>query len=488
MEDFIQTLTSAEKRYIFERKAPGKQHRAEQTLFNSIAKKKTAHFKPAGTALLKTRLLQRVMKQLRTYWRDRSPRIKVLNYLIDIEIFYEHSAYHLCKKTIRKAKKEAYKYELWQLLLEILRWETSLFREEGKYLDLSRDLLESTFNEEQNVLKRIGDSIVFKYHLLDFLMLSRNKIGPELRKELKQYEQILSKAPYTEKNLPVTDEIARQNLLGMFHFAKGEFKTSLNHFTEVYNLIHSFDAERNLLSREYFITLNNLVAIHSTLGNYEQTKTFLSELERLYANDPAYTDSWFNTTELYKLAIYLELGEFDRGYALLPELEARLQDAQTRINPINFNFYCFNIATYYFIFENYTEALSWINKLINEYSNKRKMVRSQIFYYALFFRLLILFELDRLETLQYLLKDTRRSLADMRESSKADEVVLEFFSTITTNENHDQAIRKLQQALKNQREEAFTLLQFIDFISWAESRLFHIPLKEILSEKTKAMM
>lgn len=485
MKDFIDSLTPAEKRYIFERRTPGKQYKAEQRLFNALTRKKIPNDSQSNNSLIKTRLLQRIMKQLRTYWRDSSPRIKVLNYLIDIEIYYEHSAYHLCKKTIRKAKKEAYKYELWQLLMEVLRWETSLFREEGKYLDPSRDSLSNTYKEEQTVLDHINGSINFKYHLLDFLILSRNKIGPELHQELKQYEQILSAPPYTETNLPVTDEIAKQNLLGMFHFAKGDFKSSLKHFTAVYNLINGFDPDRNLLDREYFITLNNLVAIHSTLGNYQQTKTFLAELEKLYADEPAYTDSWFNTTELYKIAIYLELGEFEQGYALLPELEKRLTDPNTRINPINFNFYCFNIAYYYFIFERYTESLNWINKLINEYSNKRKMVRSQIFYYALFFRLLILYELGRMETLQYLLKDTQRSLAGMRKTSQSDETVLQFFGSTIKSENHDKALKALQETLDAQGETAFTLLQFIDLISWAEAKLTHKSLQEVLHNKLR---
>ncbi len=483
----FQSLNIAEKRFILSNNAPVKLDRRSRELLTLLSDKNgqpsVKKKEDKGLGVRRSRLINKVLESLRFYHRKRSPRIRMMNLLIDIELLYDHGEFKLCRKFINKAKKLANEFELWNLLLIAIQWEQLLYREEGKFLDQSRAELSSIHTHSKEVLNRIAQSTELQYHLLDFLILSRNKIGPELKEELEQYEEILSDATWNKGNAPMTDQIYRANLQGMFHFGKGTFDESLQHFTQAYASLCKFDPQMQLFQREHFIALNNLVAVSSTLQKYDDAMSYMDILEKQFASLPKFERSWFNTTELYKLAIFYELGEYDRGMKSIPTLERRLNNYLTEINPVNYDYYAYNIALFYHLFDKPSNAMEWITNLVNANSSRRKKVRSQIFYYGLLFRLLLLYDMGRLDTIKYLLDDTVKYMRQSRKLSGADLALIQFFKKTVKSGVSSAHIAELHDSLIKLQSEAFTLLQFLNITAWCASKLSKRSLKDVLIEQ-----
>lgn len=483
----FQSLNIAEKRFILSNNAPVKLDRRSREMLLELSDKNAVRAvlnnKDRGVGVRRSRLINKVLESLRFYYRKRSPRIRMMNLLIDIELLYDHGEFKLCRKYIGKAKKLANEFELWNLLLIAIQWEQLLYREEGKFLDQSREELRGIYEESNEVLSRVTVSAKLQYHLLDFLILSRNKIGPELSEELDQYKEVLANEEWNMETLPKRDQIYLSNLQGMFHFGKGSFNESLEHFTESYKNLRTFDPQMQLFQREHFIALNNLVAVSSTLQKYDDAMAYMDILEQQFASLPKFERSWFNTTELYKLAIFYELGEYDRGMKSIPALEKKLNNYLTEINPVNYDYYAYNIALFYHLFDRPSNAMEWITNLINANSNRRKRVRSQIFYYGLLFRLLLLYDMGRVDTIKYLLDDTVKYMKQSRKPSSADLALIRFFKKTVKSGISNVHVSELQTDLEQLKSEAFTLLQFLNINSWCRSKLLNKPLKDILVEQ-----
>lgn len=133
--DLIQSMDASEKRY-FKRYSSihsDKKDSVSIQIFDVLDKMKSfsdeklkEHFKDQKTAqhlhVSKNYLLKNILRSLRNYHQSFSKESELKDILVEIELLSQKKQYNLAYKTLIKAYKTAYQYELFLQILEILQW------------------------------------------------------------------------------------------------------------------------------------------------------------------------------------------------------------------------------------------------------------------------------------------------------------------------------------------------------------------------------
>src|SRR5690606_2427909 len=154
----------------------------------------------------------------------------------------------------------------------------------------------------------------------------------------------------------------------------------------------------------------------------------------------------------------------------------------SKINNVRKAFIYFNIAVIYVGAENYSEALKWINKLLNDIDIDKS---EDLYCFGQIINLIIHLQLGNQRLIPYALKSTQRYLTTRNRVYKVEEKMLKFISkALKINEpSHlKDSYVELHADLQGLVEDNFekTAFEYFDFISWAESKISGESLKDIL--------
>jgi hypothetical protein len=100
------------------------------------------------------------------------------------------------------------------------------------------------------------------------------------------------------------------------------------------------------------------------------------------------------------------------------------------------------------------------------------------------------YELGNFQLLEYLVKSVYRFMAKMENLSVVEEEMFKFLKksfNLNRSEIHDEFIKLLERIkdLRGSRFEA-RAFSYLDILSWLESKVYRIPLQEVIREKYKA--
>ena len=146
------------------------------------------------------------------------------------------------------------------------------------------------------------------------------------------------------------------------------------------------------------------------------------------------------------------------------------------------------IACIYFGATDYTEALNYLNKIIN---NTIVDVRNDVSCFARILNLIVHFELGNYELLEYVVISTYRFLYKKNRLYKLETSVIDFTRKKNPKIKSDKELIIAFREFKSTIEEIFKdpfeqkALEFFDFISWLESKIANKPFAEIIKEKSK---
>ena len=121
----------------------------------------------------------------------------------------------------------------------------------------------------------------------------------------------------------------------------------------------------------------------------------------------------------------------------------------------------------------YKNALKWVNKILND---NEQILRQDIYSFAKLFNLILHYELNNYDLLDYITKSTLRFLKKSEKNYKSDLVLIKYLKQlIKANTEGDkkiifeQAKEEFELLFLNNEEKI--ILQFIDVISWFNSKI-----------------
>ncbi|PKP45891.1 MAG: hypothetical protein CVT95_07945, partial [Bacteroidetes bacterium HGW-Bacteroidetes-12] len=268
----ISSLTKSEKRYFKVNASIVKTNKMLLRMFDVIEKNKDLSESEllkqlkipskSNLAVMESRLQALILKHLRGFHSNSSQEIELHHLLVEIEILYTKRLFKNCAKQILKAKKIAISCDNHLILLGILKWESYIEKEQGKYLLQSQNKLKEILNDETQLLTDYTKLIEYKYHTFNLLLLSKNKVVAQLHKEIEFYDKLVNDGFFEIKtNHTFEDKLYLLNFKGMYFMSKGDLSSCLSIYHKLMLEIESSNKKNILQSNEYFLALNNLLLL-----------------------------------------------------------------------------------------------------------------------------------------------------------------------------------------------------------------------------------
>ncbi len=507
--DLIKSLTGPEKRYfkIFAtRHVIGEENNYirlfdaiesqpeydEDAILNKFKKEKFAR----QLHRIKNYLYDLVMKSLCEFHKAKSISSEVRQKLEMIEILYAKGLIPHAEKMLESTKELAEVYEQYQYIPEIRELERKILNSQFYAGKTEADLekMHAAYKTSLDVLDEINNNWLRAMRLMLFL----NAQGPARNKQ-----ELATIEKKFEENKPEVCNVKSFEACNYFYFNYGmyyrlsgdeekSYEYSLKHLKWYEE--HSFFIRERL--RSYLSLLYNFLGISLSLNRFDDTFfEVLGKLEKIpeeYAASPQNNNylalMHFNAVNTIKLSHVIATGQFEKGLALIPEIQTGMKEMGEKIEPIiEYNFY-FSFARIYFTAGNFQKANEYLNKIINS----GKVQRTDIYCFSKILSLLVHYEMGKFDLLEYSVVSTYRYLLKRNRLYKVENIILDYIRKkapqIDSEKKQLEAFAELKAALiAATKDDHFEnrALEYFDIIAWLESKITGKKFSEIISERIK---
>lgn len=430
-------------------------------------------------------LYRKILQSLRAYRTEKSADARIKDMLIDVAYLQERSLYKQAHTVIKRAKKLAYEYEKFSMLLEILENEKKiLYKIQGK--NSAKQIL-TCLKERKNILNIVQNEnnyMELDSQIFSFLL---NKLTLKTPTEIERLHQSINAELLKAADKPISFKAKN-----CFYSANTYYNMLLG------NAQQSFDyAKKNIALWEnaprqieenvygYRLLLSNFLYSCFTTEQYDEFPDTLEKIKNIPVKNKLDEAVAFYHFYYNQLLYYMNMVEFERGITLVPKIEEGLLRYSTTIKlTTRLTFYS-NIGTLYFLAGDYKKALDWFNKIINI---KRTNIRLDLQGRAKLLLLVIHYELGNDELLDDVYRSTQRFLSKRAVKHKFESIVLQYFKKIYTAIHRKTLIQiyqefreKLAMLEQDEHEKKVDCLE--EVILWVESKLQKVAIQQLMQNK-----
>lgn len=438
----------------------------------------------------KVNLYNHILKCLRNYYADNTVDSQLRNMVKNIEIMFHKNLLTECGKIISKAKKLAYKYQNYQQLADIIRWEMTLMRTKN-FSGNSKEEVQKCYDEFSEVIGQF--ELVSKQSMLNSrIHFEKVEKGLNLirsEKHRSDFDKMLLKIEISQPKLnSFAALIYYYGSLILYYDAIGDFKTCYQVVLKRINLFETNPHQMQENAGTYLNTLSYKITCEYWLKKYDEC--FLTVQKYKTAN----VSSFFLSRDRETLALQMELnlcitaGRFDKGVELARTVERRMQETPPLTENELYKWYLYNSnAMAYFGYGDYRKSGLWLNKILNH----PVMVSEDFYCFSKIFSLILYYEMEKTDLLEYSLRSCYRFLSKRNRIHKFETIILQFIKQQfheTGEENQLlSALKKLRSELIKLEDDVIEkeVFRHFDYISWLDSKIQHRSFAEILKAKAK---
>jgi len=421
-----------------------------------------------------------ILKALRNYHAGESIDNQIAEMLNNIEILHKKALYAQCVKVIDKAKKIALRNEKFSKLLDLLRWEKSIY----SYNQRSELKAADSFEEETEIVNKLQNE--HRYEKLSFQMSSFTIKERHVRNLdlLSEMEKAIKDPLLQNEKLAISNsaKILYHNTWARYHEINGDLVKSKASLKKILNEI---DSDPELAIRQTFLcisTYNNYLNICLMQEDYEEHK---KALERLQKQIPSITQQTpeslairlFESQSNQELAVNISIGNFKEALSLVPQMEKQLKHYEGKmVRQAELVIY-YNLAYICIGAGEFKQAKTWVNKITTDHAAGSALILQDAYSFALIFNLIIQYELKNYDGLAYYWRSTYRHLLKRKRLYKTENIFLQFFRKNLTIEKSEVqvklAFKELLKELKEVMKDPFEkqVLNYFDINSWLESKV-----------------
>ncbi len=495
----VHSLTKNEKRYFKVNHNQGNESTKTLILFDEIVKQNdfddteilnnNSEISKKQISNLKAELYDQILDTLRSYNNGRIVDIKIRQHIDFSQILVDRCLYKEAYEQLKKAKKYANKYTNLELMLEITKLEKSILSQiidEKNQKRVNNIITEvSVINEQINRINQLSNleaKLNSIYKKVGFIRDRRDHLAAEnyLNKNLPKY---------VESELTNIEKIYLHNLFIGYYFFIQNFEEGNR---EAAKMVALFEANHGLIISKtdfYISALNKLSISHFKLSHFNEfvnTVTKLQEIDKspgLVMNEDirARLYKYYYMHEFNK---YLMLGDFEQGSKVLGSMEEGLDQLILKLDKHSKIILYYKIACMFFGNSEYSKALLWLNKIINEQDVD---IRRDIHCFARILNLVTHYEMGNIEVIDYYIRSTYRFLAKKYDLRLYQKFILTFLKNLGRNPNHNlkDEFKKLRSQLIPLSDRPYERRAFIyfDIISWLESKIDNQSVGTIIRRK-----
>jgi len=502
----IKTLNSHEKRYfkLFAARHISEDKNMSVQIFDAIDEqneydetaikdkfKEQAFLKTFSTT--KSRLIDLILRSLDAFHSESSIDVQLRQEVHYAELLFKKSLYEDCNKKVISAKKIAYHYERYMILIQLFIWEKNLLTVSSLTGKTEIDL-NNILEEEKRILNLIeNESEYWNIKSRFFLLLNQSGTLRD-KKDMDKFNKIIDHPLLKdEKNaLSYRSKYFYFHIFGAYYFAIGDYNNSYKFLKKHAAHIEKFPQIMEQEPHNYITVLMNIINSCHLLKKHDEIYHYLKKIRTVPKNLSASTKEFlevkiFADTYNIELALDIENGEFGKGVALIPEIEQELEKFQDKMNKFQETILYYNLSVICFGEGEYSMALKWLNNILND---KTLEVTQELYCFSRILNLIIHLELGNDEMLPYIMKSTHRYLEQRKKLYKFENIFLDFIKKIFWNGDKKDSLKyfkefKTELEILSQDHFEKRAFDYFDFISWAESKITDRPFAKIVQEKFK---
>ncbi len=438
---------------------------------------------------LKAHLYKQILQNLGSNKSSNDIPMQIRDCIDQASILNDKCLYKQSFKILEKAKALAEKNDFPLLLLEIIEFEKRLVTKlaQPKVDRRINDLMkESEVISEQ--LKSLHNFSNLSLKLYSFYM----NIG--FIRDHKDFEIVnsfyFSSMPaFKEERLSFNEKNYLFNsMVGYYFFIQDDERA----YEYAKKWVQLFKDNPFLIAPKidlYIKASNNLLIAQNKLGKFDEFVATFKELEAVYnIKNLHLTDNIklqiFKYLSTHRINHYFLLGTFEEGVKIVPEIAEGLNRFIDQLDMHHILIFYYKFACMYFGNNQWQEAVSWLNKIINATNVD---LRSDIQCFARILNLICHYELENTDLVDYYILSTYRFLIKKEDLYMFQKYIMKFLkdlNSIKPTQLMDafKKLRKQMLSLKNNPYEKRAFLYF-DIISWLESKIENRPVGEIIKQK-----
>jgi hypothetical protein len=438
----------------------------------------------------KNHLYNNLLKTLRLFYSDSSINSLLKEQIQDIENLYNKALYKECNKIVNRTKKIAYQHEKFSYIMEVMHWEKQLADEEQIFGRLETNL---------EMLNREEEELFHKMRNLGEYQMLYSKINYVFRKggysrteeETRIVEEVSNHPLILDKKLALS--LRASNICfyirGLCAVTNKNWDETVVNFKTVLRKMDAHPEIASDLQARRIRTLRFLLLAYIEQNDYVNFFNVVKEMRSLmelteYKNINLRMKIIGITTNA-ELLIHSRLGEFESGLLKVENILNEVKEFEGKMNKETEVLLYYNLAHIHFGAEDYHKALYWINQLLN-YNNSE--IRQDITSFGRLLNLVIHYELGNTDLLEYISKSAERFYVKINRDYQFEMLVLKSMKKLTKvtdkgkkNEIFEELKKELLELIKDENQKI--ALQYFDFISWLDSKIFERPFAEIVKEK-----
>lgn len=433
---------------------------------------------------IKIYLYEQILKKLRTYYDGQSSRIRLNNYLNDIEILFRKELYSDCYELVKKAKQFALKYERHAYLFSLISWEITLtwnLHDQEQIKQLQKKAAEewqdiTLESQELNELRKIHLETMFNMQTQGFARSEHEMSGIDK----------LSEHPVMKKlSGPQLTQLTRNAILVNIARLRGDFE-------EGYLLMKQrafiWEQKPHLVQENLNNYIQNaivLVVNGATLFKLKEAEEELQKLKKLCEINAGkvHVRNKFSI-RMTEIRIRCKAGEYEMAAKLLPDMMQFAETNWTQLTLLNELQYYYSIFGVYFGNGDFDTAHTYLSKVINFPNPVNVNLQNQ----ARIVNLILQYERKEFIYLGHLLGSTYRFLLKNKRIYETENIIIDFIKAAFRFTNSKDILKGLAEMkkkvmiLQNQAFERNFMEQF-PLIEWIDSKLQNRPLAEIIRER-----
>lgn len=441
---------------------------------------------------LKSNLYRQLLSSLRQQKRSNFLDIHIRENIDYALILHSKGMYRACLHLLDKVKKTAldsHKYSAVLMVLEMEKHVESLYIT-GSMYPKAKELRIQT----SNVLDRLR-----KNHDLSNLSLSLYGLYLQYGyvKDRRDFNYITD---FFRDHLSV-DHTEELDFYGKLYYFQSHVwyynmvQDFANNYKYAQRWVELFDENPAMIKAEMTQYIKALHNVLNPLFMAQRYDKFGPMYDRMLAFGEAHSRD-MNRNELsnFKLIEYLHginqfflTGDFTAGVQYVKHVEEVLDDNRFDWDLNRILLFNYKIASIYFCEGDLNKTVSLLNRITNQvYINFREDIQC----FARILNLIAHFELGNESLLTYQIRSTYRFLSRMEHLQHALKEILSFLRKIPSIAEEDLKgeFKKLTARLRTIEKEPFERRPFLylDIISWLESKIEGIPVKEVIQRKIAA--
>jgi hypothetical protein len=433
----------------------------------------------------KNHLYKLILKSLRSYYSEQSINSSLKQEIKNVEILYNKALYKECEKFVSRAKNTAKKYEKFYYWFELINWEKKLLDsayESGQF-DMDLDKL---IEEEEYVIARLRNLAEYTIIYSKINLIFRSGGFTRNEKERMVVADIANHHLIKGKNTALSSKAASicYYIKGLCAATNRNYADSYQFFNRTKEILDNNPFIRVDVSQRYLMALIHLLRCYIDSKDYGKARDLINEIRSLEGekgfNSIDIAVRIFGNSYNQELVLLHKLGEFENSVKLIPKIEKERQKFEDKLSKEMEILLTYNSAYSYFGVGDYKKALQYLNIVLND---NEQNLRQDIYSFSRIFNLVIHYELENYDFLEYVIKSTNRYLSKQERDYVIEITCIKYIRKLAKThdsigklELFEEMENEVKELLKDENERV--ILEYFDLPAWIHSKLERIKFDE----------